>query len=148
MKNDDLMYVPMLERKWSKLAYFFFPFPVFLVIILKVFQLSETHGMEISGNEVAEIIYSFWAIGFIILILTKEKEEDEMIKMFRLQAFQTGFYWLMWGLGVLILVHFISKTDVSALSGPPISAPLVMFLLSAYVFVAFKYQIWIASKEL
>jgi len=58
MKNDKTLYVPMLERKWSKLAYFFFPFPVFLVIILKVFQLSGTHGMEISGNEVAENLES------------------------------------------------------------------------------------------
>jgi hypothetical protein len=148
MKNDKTLYVPMLERKWSKLAYFFFPFPVFLVIILKILQLSGILSLEISGNEVAEIMYSFWAIGFIILILTKEKEEDEMIKMFRLQAFQTGFYWLMWGLGVLILIHFLGKTDFTSLSGPPISASLVMFLLSAYVFVAFKYQIWKAAKEL
>ncbi|WP_228780010.1 hypothetical protein [Aquiflexum lacus] len=147
MSNDKILNVPMLERKWSKLAYFFFPFPVFLVIILKILQLSEVIGIEISGNDVAEITYSFWAIGFIILILTKEKEEDEMIKMFRLQAFQTGFYWLMWGLGVLILIHFFGKTDYSDISGPPISAALVMFLLSAYVFVAFKYQIWKASKE-
>lgn len=147
MKNNEIIVVPMLERKWSKLAYFFFPFPVFLVIILKIFQLSGTIGIEISGNEVSEIIYSFWAIAFIILILTKEKEEDEMIKMFRLQAFQTGFYWLMWGLGVLIVIHFIGKTDFTTLTGPPISASLVMFLLSFYVFVAFKYQIWKVSKE-
>lgn len=147
MKNDKTLYVPMLERKWSKLAYFFFPFPVFLVIILKILELSGIIGIEISGNEVSEIIYSFWAIGFIILILSKEKEEDEMIKLFRLQAFQTGFYWLMWGLGVLILVNFIGKTDFSTVTGPPISASLVMFLLSSYVFVAFKYQIWKASKE-
>lgn len=147
MKNDKTLYVPMLERKWSKLVYFIFPFPVFLVIILKVLQLSGLLGIELSGNDVAEITYSFWAIGFIVLILTKEKEEDEMIKMFRLQAFQTGFYWMMWGLGVLILVHFLGKTGYTDISGPPISAALVMFLLSTYVFVAFKYQIWKASKE-
>jgi len=147
MENDKILRVPMLERKWSKLAYIFFPFPVLLVILLKVLQLSGTIGIEISGNEVAEICYAFWAIGFIILILTKEKEEDEMIKMFRLQAFQTGFYWLMWGLGVLIFIHFLGKTDYSYISGPPISASLVMFLLSTYVFFAFKYQIWKSSKE-
>ena len=148
MKNDKLLNVPMLDRKWRPLSFFFFPLAVLLVIILKVFQLSGIIGIEISGEEVAEICYSFWAIGFIILILSKEKEEDEMIRLFRLQAFQTGFYWLMWGLGVLIVIHFLSKTDFSILTGPPISASLVMFLLSAYVFAAFKYQIWKSSKEL
>jgi hypothetical protein len=146
MKNDNLLNVPKLERKWRPLAFFFFPLPVVLVIVLKVLQLSGNIDLGISGNEVAEIIYSFWAIGFIILILTKEKEEDEMMNVFRLQAFQTGFYWLMWGLGVLIVIHFLGKADISHLSGPPISGSLVMFLLSFYVFAAFEYQKWRSNQ--
>ena len=145
MKSNNLLNVPMLERKWRPLSFLFFPLPVVLVILLKVFQLSDTTGLQISGNEVGEIIYSFWAIGLIIQILTKEKIEDEMIKNFRLQSFQTGFFWLMCGLVAIMVVNYLRFGEFR---NEIFSAPLVLFLLNAYAYAAFEYQKWITSKEL
>jgi hypothetical protein len=58
MKNDDLMYVPMLERKWRPLSFFFFPLPVVIVIVLALLQVR-----ELSPDNAAEIIYGSWAVG-------------------------------------------------------------------------------------
>jgi hypothetical protein len=133
MKNDDLMYVPMLERKWRPLSFLFFPLPVVIVIVLALLRVG------LSPENAAEIIYASWAVGFTILNLTKEKIEDEMVKTFRLQAFQTGFFWLMCGLVAIMVVNYLRFGEFKQ---EMLSAPLVLFLLNAYVFAAFEYQKW------
>lgn len=140
MEKDKILHVPLLNKKWKIFAYFLFPAPILAIVILSLLEV------KLKGDAVTDLIYSFWAMGAIILILTKENKEDEMLKHFRLQAFQTGFYWLVWGLGSLIVVHVLGNFTSEVLSGPKISAPLVMFLLSSYVLGALKYQIWKSNQ--
>ncbi|MCH7397180.1 hypothetical protein MM236_04230 [Belliella sp. DSM 107340] len=140
MENDKIIHVPLLNKRWNIFAYFLYPAPVFVLVILFLLKI------RLTGEGVADLIYSFWAMGSIIMILTAVDKEDEMIKHFRLQAFQTGFYWLVWGLGLLIVVHLLGNFTNELISGPKISAPLVMFLLSTYVLGALKYQIWKSNR--
>jgi len=139
MKEKSILTVPLLSPAWKKVAFLFFPLPVILVIGMALAQ------MEIDPNQGAEIIYGFWAIGFAMLNLTKEKDEDEMIKSFRLQDFQTGFYWLIWGLAALMLINYFRFGNISS---EIFSAYLVLFLLNGYVYGAFQYQKYMASKDI
>lgn len=138
MKEKSILMVPLLSPEWKKLAYVFFPLPVILVIGMAVVQ------MEISPDESAQIIYGFWAIGFGLLNLSKEKDEDEMIKSFRLQAFQTGSYWLIWGLAALMLINYVRFDRITS---EIFTAYLVLFLLNAYIYAAFQYQKYMATKD-
>lgn len=138
MKTNSILHVPLLAPAWKKLAYLLFFLPVPLVIGLAVVQA------EITPDDSAQIIYGFWALGFAILNLTREKEEDEMIKSFRLQAFQTGFYWLIWGIATLMLINYIRFERVTS---EMFSAYLVLFLLNCYIYGAFQYQKYFADKE-
>jgi hypothetical protein len=139
MKEKSILTVPLLSPAWKKVAFLFFPLPVILVIGMAIAQ------MDIDPNEGAEIIYGFWAIGFAMLNLTKEKDEDEMIKSFRLQAFQTGFYWLIWGLGAIMLINYYRFGNISS---EIFSAYLVLFLLNGYIYGAFQYQKYMALKDI
>ncbi|GAB3220534.1 hypothetical protein GCM10027454_11690 [Algoriphagus aestuariicola] len=116
----------------------FFPLPVLLVIGLAVVY------PDTNPDDAAQIIYGFWAIGFGILNLTREKVEDEMIREFRQQAFQTGFFWLIWGLGALMLINYIRYQTIAS---EMFTAYLVLFLLNGYIYAAFQYQKYLASKE-
>lgn len=138
MKTDPILNVPLLPTTWKKLGYLFFPLPVFLVIGLAFMDPS------MDPNESTQIIYGFWAIGFGILNLTKEKEEDEMIRTYRQQAFQTGFYWLIIGLGALMLINYLWY---GRFTSEIFTAYLVLFLLNAYIYGAFQYQKYISSKS-
>lgn len=146
-KNENIIKVPLFGTAWKKVAYLFFPLPILLIVLLVISDIISTGEVSIHGDMVADVWYACWAIGLIILINTKEKEEDEMINTIRLQSFQTGFFWLMWGLGAIILIHFIGNFGIHLISGPPISAALVMFLLSGYIYAAFRYQLWKVSKQ-
>jgi hypothetical protein len=139
MKEKSILTVPLLSPAWKKVAFLFFPLPVILVIGMAIAQ------MEIDPNQGAEIIYGFWAIGFAMLNLTKEKDEDEMIKSFRLQAFQTGSYWMIWGLGAIMLINYYRFENISS---EMFSAYLVLFLLNGYIYGAFQYQKYMASKDI
>lgn len=138
MKEKSILHVPLLSPVWKKVAFIFFPLPVILVIGMAITR------MDISPDDSAQIIYGFWAIGFGLLNLSREKKEDEMIKSFRLQAFQTGFYWLIWGLGALMLINYLRYDRITS---EIFTAYLVLFLLNAYVYAAFQYQKYMASKE-
>ncbi|MBN3519463.1 hypothetical protein JYB62_05560 [Algoriphagus lutimaris] len=138
MKEKSILHVPLLSPAWKKVAFIFFPLPVILVIGMAFSR------MDISPDDSAQIIYGFWAIGFGLLNLSREKEEDEMIKSFRLQAFQTGFYWLIWGLGALMLINYLRYDRITS---EIFTAYLVLFLLNAYVYAAFQYQKYMASKD-
>lgn len=138
MKDKSILNMPLLPFGWKRLAFVFFPLPVLLVIGL-VFAYP-----DFEPNETAQLIYGFWAIGFGILNLTREKVEDEMVKSFRLQAFQTGFYWLIWGVATLMMVNYLR---FGRLTSEIFSAYLVLFLLNAYVYAAFQYQKYMASKN-
>lgn len=138
MKDKSILNVPLLPFGWKRLAFVFFPLPVLLVIGLAFVY------PDFDPNETAQLIYGFWAIGFGILNLTREKEEDEMVKSFRLQAFQTGFYWLIWGVAALMMVNYLR---FGRLTSEIFSAYLVLFLLNAYVYAAFQYQKFMASKS-
>ncbi|MBN3581802.1 hypothetical protein JYB64_05340 [Algoriphagus aestuarii] len=138
MKEKSILHVPLLSPAWKKVAFLFFPLPVLLVIGMALVQ------MEISPDDSAQIIYGFWAIGFGILNLSREKEEDEMIKSFRLQAFQTGFYWLIWGLGALMMINYLRFGRITS---EIFSAYLVLFLLNAYIYGAFQYQKYMCNKD-
>lgn len=138
MKVKSILNVPLLPFGWRKLGYVFFPLPVFLII-----------GMAFANpqsdpNETSQIIYGFWAIGFGILNLSREKEEDEMIESFRLQAYQTGFYWLIWGIAALMLINYLR---FDRLTSEMFTAYLVLFLLNGYIYGAFQYQKYMAFKE-
>lgn len=138
MKDKSILNVPLLPFGWKWLAFVFFLLPVLLVI-----GLSFAYP-DFDPNETAQLIYGFWAIGFGILNLTREKVEDEMVKSFRLQAFQTGFYWLIWGIAALMMVNYLRY---GRLTSEIFSAYLVLFLLNAYVYAAFQYQKYMASKN-
>ena len=138
MKDKSILNVPLLPFGWKRLAFVFFPLPV-LVVIGVAFV---SPGLD--PAETAQMIYGFWAIGFGILNLTREKVEDEMVKSFRLQAFQTGFYWLIWGIAALMMVNYLR---FGRLTSEIFSAYLVLFLLNAYVYAAFQYQKYMASKN-
>jgi hypothetical protein len=138
MKDKSILNVPLLPFGWKRLAFVFFPLPVLLVIGLAFVY------PDFEPDESAQLIYGFWAIGFGILNLTREKEEDEMVKSFRLQAFQTGFYWLIWGIAALMMVNYLR---FGRLTSEIFSAYLVLFLLNAYVYAAFQYQKYMASKN-
>lgn len=137
MKNNSILHVPLLNPGWKKLAYILFFLPAPLVIGLAITQSG------LSPDDSAQIIYGFWALGFAVLNLTKEDEEDEMIKSFRLQAYQTGFYWLIWGVAVLMLINYIRFDRITS---EIFSAYLVLFLLNCYIYAAFQYQKYMSNK--
>jgi hypothetical protein len=67
-----------------------------------------------------------------------------MVKSFRLQAYQTGFYWLIWGIAALMLINYLR---FDRLTSEMFTAYLVLFLLNAYIYAAFQYQKYMASKN-
>ncbi|GAA0880194.1 hypothetical protein GCM10009119_31640 [Algoriphagus jejuensis] len=138
MKKNSILNVPLLSPGWKKLAYVFFFLPVILIIGLALASPS------MDPNSAGEIFYGFWAIGFGILNLTREKVEDEMIRSFRQQAFQTGFFWMIWGLGALMLVNYLIYDRVTT---EIFTAYLVLFLLNGYIYGAFQYQKFMVGKE-
>ncbi|GAB2486128.1 hypothetical protein [Algoriphagus taiwanensis] len=138
MENQTLFKVPLLPTLWKKIAFVFFPLPVVLVIGLAF------ANPDWAPNEASQLIYGFWAIGFGILNLTKEKLEDEMIRSFRLQAFQTGFFWLIWGLAALMLINYVR---FDRFTSEIFTAYLVLFLLNLYIYAAFQLQKYQASKD-
>lgn len=138
MEKNSILNVPLLSPGWKKLGFVFFPLPVFLVIGIAMVNPS------IEPNDTAQIIYGFWAIGFGILNLTREKVEDEMIRNFRQQAFQTGFFWLIWGLAAFMLINFLRFDRITS---EVFTAYLVLFLLNVYIYEAFQYQKYIANKD-
>jgi hypothetical protein len=138
MERNSILNVPLLHRNWKKLAYLFFPLPVFIVIGMAVLN------PKLDSNETIQIIYGFWAIAFGILNLTREKVEDEMIRNFRNRSFQTGFYWLIWGLSALMTINYLRFDRITS---EVFTAYLVLFLLNAYIYAAFQYQKYIADKE-
>jgi hypothetical protein len=138
MKKNSILNVPLLHPRWKRLAYVFFPMPVFIVIGMAFLN------PKLDPNEVPQIIYGFWAIGFGILNLTREKMEDEMIRRFRQQAFQTGSYWLIWGIAALMLLNYLRFDRITT---EIFTAFLVLFLLNAYIYGAFQYQKYMANKE-
>lgn len=138
MGKNSILNVHLLHPSWKKLAYVFFPLPVFVVIGMAFLK------PKIDPNETIQIIYGFWAVAFMILNLTREKIEDEMVRNFRQQAFQTGFYWLMCGLPILMIINYLRFDRITS---EIFSAYLVLFLLNAYIYAAFQYQKYIATKE-
>ncbi|UZD23834.1 hypothetical protein PBT90_10580 [Algoriphagus halophytocola] len=138
MDKKSILHVPLLSPSWKKLAYVLFPLPVLLVLGLAFVN------PDMDTNEVPQIIYGFWGIAFGILNLVREPEEDEMIKSFRLQAFQTGAYWLIWGMAALMIINYLRFQRFT----PEIfTAYLVLFLLNVYIYGAFQYQKFMASKN-
>jgi hypothetical protein len=137
MNNKSFLYVPLLPTIWKKIAYVIFPLPVLMVIGLAF------SNPTMDPNEAAQILYAFWAIGFGILILTREKIEDEMIQRFRLQAFQTGFFWLIWGLGALMLINYLRFDRLTSEMFTPY---LVLFLLNLYIYAAFQVQVYQSKR--
>lgn len=133
MKTDSLFNVPLFAPIWKKIALVFFPLPVLLVIGLGI------ANPEFDPNEVAQIIYGFWAIAFAILNLTREKVDDEMIQVMRLKAFQTGFFWLIWGMGALMLINYLR---FDRFTSEMFTAYLVLFLLNLYIYAAFQLQLY------
>lgn len=138
MKKDNLIYVPLIAPFWKKVAYLLFPLAVVLVLGLAALKV------DISPEDAGNVIYAIWAIAFVILNLSKEREEDEMIQTLRLQAFQTGFYWLIWGIVVIMGINLWQYGTVDTALFSPY---LVLFLLNAYIFAAFKYQLYQANKS-
>lgn len=138
MEPSSILNVPLLSPGWKKLAFVFFPLPVLLVIGM-AFVNPQT-----DPNDAAQVIYGFWAIGFGILNLSREKVEDEMIRSFRQQAFQTGFFWLIWGLAALMLINYLRYQSIAS---EMFTAYLVLFLLNAYIYGAFQYQKYMSLKD-
>lgn len=138
MEPNSILNVPLLSPGWKKLAFVFFPLPVLLVIGMAFVD------PQTEPNDAAQIIYGFWAIGFGILNLSREKVEDEMIRSFRQQAFQTGFFWLIWGLAALMLINYLRYRSIAS---EMFTAYLVLFLLNAYIYGAFQYQKYMSLKE-
>lgn len=138
MKTDSLFIVPLFGPAWKRIALIFFPLPVLLVIGLGI------SNPEFDPNDVAQIIYGFWAIAFAILNLTREKVEDEMIQMMRLKAFQTGFFWLIWGMGALMLINYVR---FERFTSEMFTAYLILFLLNVYIYAAFRLQLYLTKND-
>ena len=138
MKTDSILNVPLLNPGWKKVGYGFLILPVFLVIGAAFLN------PQTDSNDAAQVIYGFWAVGFAILNLSKEKVEDEMIKTFRQQAYQTGFYWLIIGLPTLMVINYFRYDRFTS---EIFTAYLVLFLLNAYIYGAFQYQKYISSQS-
>jgi hypothetical protein len=138
MEKNSILNVLLLSPGWKKFGYLFFPLPVILVIGIAF------GNPKIDPNDAAQIIYGFWAIGFGILNLTREKVEDEMIRSFRLQAFQTGFFWLIWGIGALMIINYLRFDRITS---EMFTAYLILFLLNCYIYGAFQYQKYLSNKE-
>ncbi|MGM0946621.1 MAG: hypothetical protein ACQEW9_15700 [Bacteroidota bacterium] len=138
MKTDSLFIVPLFGPAWKRIALIFFPLPVLLVIGLGI------SNPEFDPNDVAQIIYGFWAIAFAILNLTREKVEDEMIQMMRLKAFQTGFFWLIWGIGALMLINYVR---FERFTSEMFTAYLILFLLNVYIYAAFRLQLYLTKND-
>jgi len=139
MRVDPILSVPMLGRKWLPVAYALFPLP-FILLFAFIFL-----RIDFPGPNLSDLIYGCWAAGFIILNLTREKIEDEMVKSFRLQAYHTGFYWLLSGLGAVLVINVGMR--FFGFNGLPLSAALVLWMLNAYIFFAFQYQKYKASRN-
>lgn len=135
MKNREVTSVPLLGRSWKFIGLAFFVFPVFFTLG------SSMLGWQFLNLNVLDMVYSSWALGLFLLNLTREKVEDEMIKSIRLQAFQAGSYWLISGLSFIVLFDLIGEL-LLGVNGIQLSAGLVLFLLNAYIFVAFQYNKW------
>lgn len=138
MKTDSLFIVPLFGPAWKRIALIFFPLPVLLVIGLGI------SNPEFDPNDVAQIIYGFWAMAFAILNLTREKVEDEMIQMMRLKAFQTGFFWLIWGMGALMLINYVR---FERFTSEMFTAYLILFLLNVYIYAAFRLQLYLTKND-
>ncbi len=138
MEKNSILNVPLLSPGWKKFAYVFFLLPVFIVIGMSLVN------PQIDPNDTVQIIYGFWAIGFGILNLTREKVEDEMIRKFRQQAFHTGSYWLIWGIAALMTINYLRFDRITS---EVFTAYLVLFLLNGYIYAAFQYQKYQAYKE-
>ncbi|MHA7128450.1 hypothetical protein [Algoriphagus namhaensis] len=138
MKNDNLIQVPLIAPFWKKVAFVLFPLAVVLILGLALLRV------DISPEDAGNLIYAIWAIAFVLLNLSREKEEDEMIQSFRLQAFQTGFYWLIWG---IIAIAAINLWRFGTINADFFSPYLVLFLLNVYVYGAFKYQLYQSRKN-
>lgn len=138
MEKKSILNVPLLSPGWKMLGYVFFPLPVFMVIGMTFVNPA------IDPNDSAQVIYGFWAIGFGILNLTREKVEDEMIRSFRLQAFQTGFFWLIWGIGALMIINYLRFDQITS---EMFTGYLIFFLLNCYIYGAFQYQKYLSNKE-
>lgn len=85
MKDKSILNMPLLPFGWKRLAFVFFPLPVLLVIGLAFAY------PDFDPNETAQLIYGFWAIGFGILNLTREKVEDEMVNHSVSRHFKPAF---------------------------------------------------------
>ncbi|WPR76842.1 hypothetical protein [Algoriphagus sp. NG3] len=138
MRKRSILHVPLLSPVWKKVAYLFFILPIVLIIAIVYYK------PDLEFKDPSQIHLGFWAIGFGILNLTKETDEDEMIKSFRLQAFQTGFFWMIWGLSALMIVSYIGSGGFST---NLLSVFSVLFLLNAYIYAAFQYQKYMAKKD-
>ena len=138
MKTDSLFIVPLFGPAWKRIALIFFLLPVLLVIGLGI------SNPEFDPNDVAQIIYGFWAIAFAILNLTREKVEDEMIQMMRLKAFQTGFFGLIWGMGALMLINYVR---FERFTSEMFTAYLILFLLNVYIYAAFRLQLYLTKND-
>lgn len=137
MKLDPIVNVPLLSRRWRPVGYAFFPLPILILFGSLFINIDLT-------DYVLDIGYGCWAAGFLILNLTREKIEDEMVKDFRLKAYQTGFFWLLSGMSAIMVFKLVSS--FWGASGIPISAASILFLLNTYIFLAFQYQKYNASK--
>jgi len=126
---------PLLNRKWKWVAYVLFPFPI-IVLIISIFVPFE---IPLKQETVADFGYLCWAIGFGILIFSKEKQEDEMIEQLRLKSFAMGVYYLLWGLIPLAIYQIIVKGTIFT---DYMSAYLAVFLLNTYIFLSFQYYKW------
>lgn len=138
MRKRNILHVPLLSPIWKKIALVFFPLPILLLVGL-AFSNSSVDSLD--G---VQLMFGFWAIGFGILNLSEEKNEDEMIKSFRLQAYQTGFFWLIWGLAVLMIISYFGT---GGFDSNFLTVFSVMFLLNMYVYSAFQYQKYMSNKD-
>tara|TARA_R110002020_G_scaffold325024_3_gene540620 strand:+ start:1046 stop:1255 length:210 start_codon:yes stop_codon:yes gene_type:complete len=67
MKEKSILHVPLLSPGWKKVGNAFLPFLILLAIGLTF------SGIELESGDPSQILFGFWAIGFGILNLTKEK---------------------------------------------------------------------------
>ena len=138
MKENSILHVPLLSPGWKKVGYAFLPLP-----ILFAFGMAFS-GVALESIDPSQILFGFWAIGFGLLNLCRDKKEDEMIRSFRLQAYQTGFFWLIWGLAALMIVSYFGT---GGFTSNYLSVFSILFLLNAYIYAAFQYQKYMADRN-
>jgi len=89
---------------------------------------SHTFFKDLYGENLYSVFYALPLIGLLIYMLSKEKIEDDYIKLIRLQSYQTGIVVLL----LIALIIFLFDITFEISLGMAISIFMMLFLVIFY----------------